>query len=75
VSYSPTCEERIIKRLTWIAAMLLLTLAFERPPVEAAPPSFLECEAKECLTINGCSIQCSHCEDVPGQIKGVCAWP
>jgi hypothetical protein len=67
-----------MKRISWIAAMMLI-IGFNIPGSDAAPASessvtFAACQPDNCVTVNGCSIQCARCargtED-----GGVCEWP
>lgn len=69
-----------MKRIIWSVIMVTLTcVASATAPEEghAIPAVTLhECEPVDCTTwAMDCSIACARCEDVPGSIKGVCAWP
>lgn len=67
-----------MKRVAWIVAMIAITVAMmgragTAEAREAAAPRRV-CEPVHCVTINGCSIQCAHC-DWDTEDGGTCQWP
>lgn len=64
-----------MKKQLWIAALSVITLGLGLAPLTHSANAMNACEPNDCLTVNGCSIECARCRQSETLQSGTCEWP